>query len=164
MSSCAVPRISNRFRLLPQFVALLALLTTAAVAVAADDIVDPCKLATAAEAQAILGSPATPTGMRPPSRPDKSPARICSFRGQNGKSLTIYAGHRTKAQFAHEGSGMEALAGIGDAAYTVPPGIISFLKGDTCVTVQAIGLDAVDATPAFRAKLKTLAVAAASRL
>jgi hypothetical protein len=159
------PRISSRFRcFFPRCVALLALLTPTGIAFAAEDIVDPCKLVTATEAQALLGSPATLTGMRPPSRPDKRPARICSVRGQNGKSLTIYAGHQTKDKFAHESAGKESLAGIGDAAYAVPPGIIAFLKGDTSVMLQAIGLDPSEATPAFRARMKTLAVAAASRL
>jgi hypothetical protein len=166
MSTRALPTllILNRSRLLTGAFALLALLTSAAAARAADDIVDPCKLVTALEAQAFLGSPATLTGVRPSSRPDKRPARICSVRGQNGKSITIYAGHQTKEKFAHEGAGKEALAGIGDASYAVPPGIIAFLKGDTSVTLQAIGLDPSDATPAFRARMKTLAVAAANRI
>ena len=158
------PRVSNRLRLLPRCLALLALLTSAAVASAADDIPDPCKLATAAEVQAVLGSPVTATGMRPPARHGDTPARICSFQGQNGKSMNIYIGPRTKAQFSREGAGMEAVAGVGEAAYTVPPGILSFLKGPMSVAVQAINFDPSDATPAFKAKLKTLAVAVANRL
>lgn len=166
MSTCTLTHTKppNRFRLVFGVVATLASLTSAVGAHAADDIVDPCKLVTAAEVQAVLGAPATMAAMRPPSRPDKDPARICSFRGQNGKMMTLYAGHRTKAQFTREGAGMESIAGVGEAAYAVPPGILSFLKGDTCVTIQAINLDPSDATPALRAKLKSLALAAANRL
>ncbi len=161
MSTCPSTKSPNRFRLVFGVVAVLAL---PAVASAADDIVDPCKLVTAAEVQAVLGAPATMAAMRPPSRPDETPARICSFQGQNGKMMTLYAGHRTKAQFTREGAGMESIAGIGEAAYAVPPGILSFFKGDTSVTIQAINLDPSGATPALRAKLKSLALAAANRL
>jgi hypothetical protein len=166
MSHCTVPHLKslNHFRFFSSFVAVLALLTSVAAASAADDIADPCKLVTAAEVQAVLGAPVTMRGMRPPSRSDKHPARICSFQGQNGKMMNIFSGHRTKAEFAHEGSRMESIAGLGDAAYTVPPGIISFLKGDTCVSLATINFAPSDATPAFRAKMKTLALAAANRL
>src|SRR6201746_810051 len=130
MSTCTLTSTQspNRFRLVFGVVATLASLTSAVGAYAADDIVDPCKLVTAAEVQAVLGAPATMAAMRPPSRPDKTPARICSFQGQNGKMMTLYAGHRTKAQFTREGAGMESIAGVGVAPAADPPSLSPFLK------------------------------------
>ena len=158
MRHCTVPVPSNRFLLLPGLLVVLGLLASAVVASAAADIVDPCKLATAAEVQAVLGSAGTPNGMRPPARPDKSPVRICAFTGQNGDRLTIYVGPRTKEKFDHERAGHDPVPGVGDAAYYIAPGTISFLKGNTNVLLSAA------MAGASRDKMTTLALAVAKRL
>jgi len=160
MRHCTVPGTvpSNRFRLLPGLLVVLGLLASAVAASAAEDIVDPCKLATAAEVKAVLGSAGTPNGMRPPARPDKGPVRICAFTGQNGDRLTIYVGPVTKEKFDHERAGHDPVPGVGDAAYYIAPGTLSFLKGTTNVLLSA----AMEG--ASRDKMTTLALAVAKRL
>jgi hypothetical protein len=123
----------------------------------AEKSIDPCQLVTRSEVQAVLGAPIVSL-MEGPRSPDR-PVRICNFRSQNGKMMNVYVGPKNKAKFDHEKKGHEAVTGIGDAAYGVPPGVVSFLKGSTNVLVQAMPADAAE----FE-KVKALARAAAGRL
>ncbi|MDQ2978582.1 MAG: DUF3558 domain-containing protein [Acidobacteriota bacterium] len=123
----------------------------------AEKIIDPCQLVTRSEVQAVLGAPIA-SSTEGPRSPDR-PVRICNFRSQNGKMMNVYVGPKDKARFDKEKKGHEAVAGIGDAAYGIPPGIVSFLKGSTNVLVQAMPADAVE----FE-RVKALARAAAGRL
>ena len=123
----------------------------------AEKSIDPCQLVIRAEVQAVLGAPIA-ASMEGPRSPDR-PVRVCNFRSQNGKMINLYVGPKDKAGFDREKKGHQAVSGIGDAAYEVPPGIVSFLKGSTNVLIQAMPADAAE----FE-KVKTLARAAAGRL
>src|ERR1700674_2387660 len=108
----------------------------------AEKSIAPCQLVTRAEVQAVLGAPIVSV-MEGPRSPDR-PVRICNFRSQNGKMMNVYVGPKDKAEFDHEKKGHEAVTGIGDAAYGVPPGVVSFLKGSTNVLVQAMPADVAE--------------------
>ena len=123
----------------------------------AEKSTDPCQLVTRSEVQSVLGAPIASL-MEGPRSPDR-PERICNFRSQNGKMMNVYVGQKSKAKFEDEKKGHEAVSGIGDAAYGVPPGVVSFLKGSTNVLVQAMPANAVE----FE-RVKVLARAAAGRL
>jgi hypothetical protein len=152
---------------------LFALLISAGAALAANEsIPDPCKLVTASEVQTVIGAGAAGIEPHIPPKPDKRPVRMCSYRGTNGRMMTVYIGPRTKAEFDKEGAGHQQVTGIGDAAYMVPPGIIGVHKGAREVIIQsmdfsssqeALGVGA-KGDPAVAARLKTLALAAAARM
>src|SRR6202158_3313500 len=78
--------------------------------------IDPCRLVTKQEAQAVLGAPVA-SETSPPARAQKGNVRVCSIQGENGRALTVFVGSRTKAAFDHEKSGQTPVAGIGDDAY-----------------------------------------------
>jgi hypothetical protein len=124
---------------------------------ATEKSIEPCQLVTRAEVQVVLGAPIASSTEGP--RSADRPVRICNFRSQNGKMMNVYVGPKDKARFDNEKKGHEAVSGIGDAAYGVPPGIISFLKDSTNVLVQAMPADQAD----FE-KVKALARSAAGRI
>ena len=96
--------------------------------------------------------------MEGPRSPDR-PVRVCNFRSQNGKMVNVYVGQKDKAGFDKEKIGHDVVSGIGEAAYGVPPGIVSFLKGSTNVLVQAMPAAGTE----FE-KVKALARSAAGRV
>lgn len=148
----------------PLAAALVAGLLFAARPAAASGVtdIDPCRLVTKPEAQAVLGA-AVASEVSPPARVNRSSVRICSIRGTNGRILTIFISSQTKAAFDHEKAGLTPVAGIGDDAYANPPGIVAVRRGETVVTLSMdiIG-GAVDA--GLLEKVKTLARAATGRL
>jgi hypothetical protein len=135
------------------------------------DITDPCKLVTAAEAEAVIGTPITSANEGHVKDPVKFPVRICMFHGKNGKALNVSTGIKTATEFDSAWAGHDAIPGVGEAAYSSPPAVITFRKGTNTVLFQAMNFDfshdgrghtAPD--PKFAARLKTVALAAASRL
>ena len=124
--------------------------------------IDPCRLVTKQEAQTVLRS-AVISETSPPARANKSRVRICSIQGENGRTLTVFVGTKTREAFDHEKSGKTSVAGIGDDAYAVPPGIIAVRRGETVVMLSMSSGGAVDDVGLLE-KVKTLARAAAGRL
>jgi len=162
----------RRLFLAPLLLALLAPLPLATAALAEDgEILDPCKLVTPTEVEAVLGTPVTNASEAHVKDPVKFPIRICMFRGKNGRNLNLSTGLKTAADFDQEWTGHTAVAGLGEGAYMVPPGLLTFHKGPSTVLFQALNFNfARDSRgngypdPALAAKLKTLALAAASRM
>jgi hypothetical protein len=124
--------------------------------------IDPCRLVTKQEAQAVLGAPVA-SETSPPARAQKNNVRVCSIQGENGRALTVFVGSRTKAAFDHEKSGQTPVAGIGDDAYAVPPGVVALRKGETAVTLSVNSSGAGD-DAGLLDKVKVLARAVAGRL
>jgi hypothetical protein len=67
--------------------------------------------------------------------------------------------------------GRQAVPGIGESAYTVPPGVLTFHKGASTVLFQAINFNFSRdghgqgySYPVLAEKLKTLALAAVGRM
>lgn len=137
----------------------LALALSAGAAQAAD--IDPCRIVTKQEAQAVIGA-AVASENSPPGRPSGG-VRICSIRGDNGRTLTIFVGPKTKAGFDQEKKGHTPVAGIGDDAYANPPGIVAVRKGET-VVLFSMSLDAAPNEAGLLEKVKTLARAGVARL
>jgi len=132
---------------------------------------DPCKLVTAEEVGAVLGTAVASSSEVHVKDPIKFPVRICSFHAKNGKTLNVSTGLKSGADFATEWGGHDAIAGLGDAAYAVPPDVLVFHKGGNTCKLQALNFGfARDGRghgypdPAFAAKLKTLAQAAVARM
>lgn len=132
---------------------------------------DPCKLVTPEEVGAVLGTAVTSSSEVHVKDPIKFPVRICSFHAKNGKTLNVSTGLKSGADFATEWGGHDAIAGLGDAAYAVPPDVLVFHKGGSTCKLQALNFGfARDGhghgypDPAFAAKLKTLAQAAVDRM
>jgi hypothetical protein len=124
--------------------------------------IDPCRLVTKQEAQAVLGA-AVASETSPPARAHKSNVRVCSIQGENGRSLTVFVGSRSQAAFDREKSGQTPVAGIGDDAYAVPPGVVAVRKGETAVTLLVNSGGAGD-DAGLLDKVKALARAVAGRL
>jgi hypothetical protein len=124
--------------------------------------IDPCRLVTKQEAQAVLGA-AVASETSPPARAHNSGVRICSIQGENGRALTVFVGTKTKEAFDHEKSGKTSVTGIGDDAYAVPPGIVAVRKGETAVTLS-MSSNGAAGDAGLLEKVKTLARAAAGRL
>jgi hypothetical protein len=138
---------------------------------AGTDIADPCKLVTPEEVQAVLGTPVQSSAEVHVKDSVRFPIRICSFQGKNGKKLNVSTAVKNSDDFKTEWAGQDAVAAVGDAAYTVPPGVLIVRKGSSTCKFQALNFDfARDGhgrgypNPELAAKLKTLALAAVARM
>jgi len=136
-------------------------LSVAPSAGAAEPEIDPCRLVTKQEAAVVLGA-AVASENSPPARPGRS-VRICSIRGGNGRTLTVFVGPRTKAAFDQEKKGHPQVSGIGDDAYANPPGVVAVRKGET-VLLLSMSLDAAPDEAGLLERMKTLARAGIGRL
>jgi len=158
--------------LFPALLVLLAALPLATAVLAQEgEILDPCKLVTPSEVEAVLGTPVTASSEAHVKDSVKFPIRICMFRGKNGKNLNVSTGLKSAADFDQEWTGRAAVAGLGEGAYMVPPGVLTFHKGPSTVLFQALNFNfARDSRgngypdPALAARMKTLALAAAARM
>ena len=169
------PTLTSLVCLLPLFLAAPAAVraeeAVAAPTATVATIADPCKLVTPEEVQVLLGTAVASSSEVHVKDPIKFPVRICSFQGKNGKALNLSTGVKTAADFATEWAGHDAIAQLGDTAFAVPPAVLVFQKGTGTCKLQALNFGfARDGhghgypDPAFAAKLKTLALAAAARM
>ena len=143
-------------------VASLALARSAAADTSA---IDPCRLVTKQEAQAVVGGAgvASELPIPPRAKKDRDDVRICSIQGANGKGLTLFVVSKNKAGFDREKKGQTSVTGIGDDAYTNPLGLVALRKGEIVVTL-APTLNGMPSDSVPLEKVKTLARAAAARL
>jgi hypothetical protein len=140
---------------------VVALLSVTRPAAAAPAETDPCRLVTRAEAKDVLGASVS-AETSPPPRQDRN-VRICSIRGENGRTLTVFVGSRTKDGFDHEKKGHTPVSGIGDDGYAVPPGIVAIRKGET-VLLLSMSVEAGPEEAGLLERVKRLARAAVGRL
>src|SRR5258708_6518940 len=105
---------------------------------ATPDSEKPCSLVTPAEAERVLGAPVAEAAETPQKPSDHSHVRTCIFRSESGKTLTIFVGSKTKADFEKERQGHQDVPGLGESAYVDPPNVVSFYKNNMTVVLQGV--------------------------